>query len=109
MARTPPQTPPSFDRRRRVRPTPMCGAVVALGLATLWPAGSAHAARSCDEWSASVSVVEGHVEVRRSATTAWVALAAGDRVCTDDSVRVDASSRVTLLLSDGGTIKLDEH
>src|SRR5204863_1113918 len=109
MACTPPQTPPSFERRRRFRSVHIGGVVVVLGLAALWPATSAYAARSCDEWSASVSVVEGRVEVRRSATTAWVPLAAGDRVCTDDLVRVDASSRVTLLLSDGGTIKLDEH
>ena len=87
----------------------MRGAFAIIGLAALWPLDPAHAARTCDEWSASVSVVEGRVEVRRSATTAWVGLAAGDRVCTDDLVRVDRSSRAILLLSDGGTIKLDEH
>jgi Tfp pilus assembly protein PilF len=86
----------------------MCGAVAIVGLAGLWP-HAARAARSCEQWSVEVSVVEGRVEARRSATTAWVALAAGDRVCTDDLVRVDSSSRATLVLPDGGTIKLDER
>ena len=65
--------------------------------------------RSCDEWSAAVSSVEGRVEVRRSATSAWVALAAGERVCTGDSVRVESSSRATLILPDGGVLRLDEY
>jgi Tfp pilus assembly protein PilF len=86
----------------------MGGAVAIIGLAASWP-NTSYAARSCDEWSATVSVIEGRVEVRRSETTTWAALAAGDRVCTDDLVRVESSSRVTLLLDDGGTIKLDEH
>jgi len=89
--------------------TPRWGAIAILGVGALSHFDSAYAGRSCEEWSAAVSVVEGRVEVRRNETTAWVALAAGDRVCTDDLVRVDGSSRVTLLLSDGGTIKLDEH
>jgi Tfp pilus assembly protein PilF len=89
--------------------TPTWGAVAIVGVTGLWRVDPAYAARSCEEWSAEVSVVEGRVEVRRSATTDWVALTAGDRVCTDDLVRVDASSRATLLLSDGGTIRLDEH
>lgn len=110
MACTPPQTPPSHNRRRRVVSfTPRWGAIAILGVGGLSHVDSAHAARSCEEWSAAVSVVEGRVEVRRNATNTWVPLAAGDRVCTDDLVRVDGSSRVTLLLSDGGTIKLDEH
>ncbi len=73
-----------------------------MGLLGLWPLSNAQAARSCEEWSAEVSSVEGRVEIRRSATSAWVALAAGERVCTDDSVRVGSSSRATLVLPDGG-------
>src|SRR5262245_51959498 len=110
MACTPPQTPPSHSRRRRaVWSAPSWGAAAILGVAGLSHVKPALAARSCEAWSAAVSVVEGRVEVRRSTTTTWVALAAGDRLCTDDLVRVDGASRVTLLLSDGGTIKLDEH
>src|SRR6188508_297499 len=55
-----------------------------------------------------VSSIEGLVEVRRTATAVWVALAAGERVCTDDSVRVGRSSRATLVLPDGGDLRLDE-
>src|SRR5688572_88753 len=109
MALTPPQAPVSRNVRRRIRSSPMLGAVASLGLAALCPIGDAYAARSCEAWSAEVSVVEGRVEVRRSATTAWVALAAGDRVCTDDLIRVESSSRATLVLPDGGTLKLDER
>jgi Tfp pilus assembly protein PilF len=80
-----------------------------LGLASLWAPNWAYAARSCDEWSAEVSSVEGLVEIRRSATSSWVALAAGERVCTEDSVRVARSSRATLILPDGGDLRLDEQ
>jgi Tfp pilus assembly protein PilF len=81
-----------------------------VGLMGLWPLCDAQAARSCDEWSAEVSSVEGRVEVRRSATTTWVALAAGERVCTDDSIQVGSSSRAMLVLPDGGgPLRLDEH
>ena len=108
MACTPPQTPSSRSwRRRLVRSTPAFGAVATLGFASLLAPAWAYAARSCDEWSAEVSSVEGLVEIRRSATSAWVALAAGERVCTEDSVRVARSSRATLILPDGGDLRLD--
>ncbi len=102
MARTPPQTPPCrWPRRRATRSVPVCRAAI-IGLVGLWPLCDAQAARSCEEWSAEVSSVEGRVEIRRSTTSAWVTLAAGERVCTDDSVRVGSSSRATLVLPDGG-------
>ena len=102
MARTPPQTPPCrWPRRSGARSTPVCRAAI-VGLVGLWPLCDAQAARSCEEWSAEVSSVEGRVEIRRSTTSVWVTLAAGERVCTDDSVRVGSSSRATLVLPDGG-------
>jgi len=108
MACTPPQTSPFFRRRRTVPSHPTCGAVAILALAGIWLPEAAQAARSCEDWSAEVSSVEGVVEVRRTATAVWVALAAGERLCTDDSVRVGRSSRATLLLPDGGDLRLDE-
>ena len=103
MARTPPQKQPYRCRAtRRGRSPPVCRTAAIIGLVGLWPLCNAQAARSCDEWSAEVSSVEGRVEIRRSATSTWVALAAGERVCTDDSVRVESSSRATLILPDGG-------
>jgi Tfp pilus assembly protein PilF len=38
-----------------------------------------------------------------------VSLSAGERVCTDDTLRLDGGSRALLVLPDGGTIRLDEH
>ncbi len=110
MARTPPQTLLCRRPRRRGIPSvPVCRTAM-VGLMGLWPFCDAQAARSCDEWSAEVSSVEGRVEIRRSATATWVALAAGERVCTDDSIQVGSSSRATLVLPDGGgPIRLDEH
>ena len=103
MARTPPQTQPCrCPRRRGGRPTAVRRAVSILGLIALWPVFPAEAARSCEQWSAEVSSIEGRVEVRRTGSPTWIALAAGDRVCTDDSVRVGGSSRATLVLPDGG-------
>ena len=110
MARTPPKTPPSRNPRGWVaRFAPIHPALAIVGVATLLPVADARAERSCEEWSAEVTSVEGRVQVRRSATSAWVGLAAGERVCTDDAVRVEGSSRVTLVLPDGGDIRLDEH
>src|SRR5262245_41248004 len=108
MARTPPQTPPSLTGRRRlVLSAPMRG-VALLGLAGVCLPGVAQAGRSCAEWSAEVSSVEGLVEIRRTATAVWTALGPGERVCTEDSVRVGRSSRATLVLPDGGDLRLDE-
>ena len=47
--------------------------------------------------------------MRRSDTAAWVALATGERVCTGDALRSDSSSRATMTLPDGGTLRLDEN
>ena len=110
MAGTPPQISPArYARLLATRYVPLCRPLAILGLAGLWPIGDAHAARNCEAWSAEVSAIEGRVEIRRSATTNWVALAAGDRVCTGDSLQADASSRATLVLPDGGVVRLDER
>jgi len=110
MARTPPQTPPHGNMRRpAARLAPVYRALALAGLAGAYPIGHAYAARSCDDWSAEVASVEGRVEVHRSSTSMWAPLAAGERVCTDDSVRVDGASRALLVLPDGGAIRLDEH
>jgi tetratricopeptide (TPR) repeat protein len=81
--------------------------VAALG--ALWPLGDAHAARSCEEWSAEITAVEGRVEVRRAEQRDWGVLSTGQRVCSGDAIRSDSSSRATLTLPDGGTIRLDEN
>jgi len=109
MARTPPLTPSRRSRRPETRSATVYGALALAVLAVLYPARPARAARTCDEWSAEVASVEGRVEVLRSATTTWVPLAAGERVCTDDSVRTNAASRAMLVLPDGGDMRLDEH
>jgi Tfp pilus assembly protein PilF len=110
MAHTPPKTPPSCHPRGWVaRLAPIRRVLAIVGVATLLPVGNAEAARSCEEWSAEVTSVEGRVQVRRGATSVWMALGAGDRVCTDDTVRVEGSSRATLVLPDGGDMRLDEN
>jgi Tfp pilus assembly protein PilF len=77
-------------------------------LACLLPL-TAEAARSCDEWSAEISAVEGRAEVRRDAATGWTALGTGDRVCSGDSLRTLGASRVTITLPDHSTLRLDEQ
>ena len=110
MARTPPKTPPfCYPRGRVAGIAPIRRALAIVGVAALLPVANAEAARSCEEWSAEVTSVEGRVQVRRNTGSAWVALAAGDHVCTDDTVRVESSSRATLVLPDGGDIRLDEN
>ena len=53
--------------------------------------------------------VEGRVEVRRSDNQDWVPLATGEHVCSGDALRTQSSSRATITLPDGGTLKLDEN
>ncbi len=111
MARTPPQTPPhGWPPRWGTRSALIRRTAAIAALVVLWPLCDAHAARSCDDWSAEVSSVEGRVEIRRRTASAWVGLAVGDRVCTDDSVRVGGASRATLVLPDsGGPLRLAEN
>lgn len=110
MARTPPQA----DTPRQLACTACrylagtaCSSIAFVTLATLWPLAEARAARSCDEWSAAVTAVEGIAELRRSASRDWLALTTGDRACSGDAIRTHSSSRVTITLPDGGTLKLD--
>ena len=39
---------------------------LALVSVAAWPAGQALAERSCDEWSATITAVEGNAELRRN-------------------------------------------
>lgn len=83
--------------------------VVVVCVLGVWPDTDAAAARSCDEWSAEVAAVEGRAELQRSGRTDWEPLARGERVCSDDTLRVQAASRVTLVLPDDSTLRLDER
>ncbi|HUQ50587.1 MAG TPA: FecR domain-containing protein, partial [Gammaproteobacteria bacterium] len=75
----------------------------------MWPTRDIYAQRSCDQWHADVTAVEGRVEVRRVARQTWAVLATGERVCSGDTLRSAASSRATFTLIDGTTLSLDEH
>jgi tetratricopeptide (TPR) repeat protein len=79
-------------------------------LASLWPLhGSAQTARSCEQWFADITAVEGRVELRRLAEPNWTTLTTGERVCSGDALRSDPSSRATITLIDGTTLRLDEN
>ena len=99
-----PRGQPPIPRRQRLSPTRL-----ALAIACLLPAAGAHAARSCEEWSADLTAVEGAVEVQRLDTREWVAVATGDRLCTGDSVRAQAASRAMVTLPDRSTFRVAEH
>ena len=77
MARLPPQR--LWPRRARLRAA-RASRTVAYGLLCLMPLAAARAARSCEDWSAEITAVEGRAEVLRSAATQWLALASGDRL-----------------------------
>ena len=75
MARTPPQaaSPRHHQRTARRRVTTTCGARLDAGCARLSvAAGNAHAQRTCEQWSADITAVEGRVEVRRRDNPNWV-------------------------------------
>ena len=113
MAPSPPQTAAPrrpFRRAHRLylsAPTRHLLAIAVIG--ALWPLRAAHAQRTCEQWSADITAVEGHVEVLRDEERDWVALSTGERVCSGDALRSESSSRATLTLPDGGTIRLDEN
>jgi tetratricopeptide (TPR) repeat protein len=113
MAHTPPHaaSPHHYRHAARRRVATASGhASTLVVLAFLWPACSAHAQqRTCDQWSADITAVEGRVEVRRRDNPNWVALTTGDRVCTGDALRSQSSSRATITLPDGGTLRVDEN
>jgi Tfp pilus assembly protein PilF len=109
MAGTPPQTTPHRARRSAGHWVGLSRPVALFGFAALWPLGDAHAARTCAEWSAEAVSVEGRIEIRRSNSTEWVELAAGEQVCTGDVLQSRTASRATLMLPDGNTFRLDEH
>jgi Tfp pilus assembly protein PilF len=113
MAPPPPQTtsPRRFPRRAsEVRLATFARGVLTLAvIAALWPARDSYAQRSCEEWFADVTAVEGVVEVRRQGGRDWAALASGARVCSGDALRSEPSSRATITLIDGTTLRLDEN
>ncbi len=83
---------------------------LALFVAASWFAFGALAERSCAEWSAELTAVEGVVEVLAfGGTPEWLVVASGHRVCTGDTIRIDAASRATLKLPDESTFRLAEH
>ena len=106
MARSPPQRPwPGYSR---LRMTWASSRKLIVGLVCLLPL-AAEAARSCDEWSAEITAVEGKAEVQRNATAGWTALVTGERVCSGDSIRTLGASRATIRLPDRSTLRLDEQ
>ena len=110
MARPPPQT--TLPRRLPLHVFRLQSLVSACALAlavAVWPTGELHAARSCEEWFAEITTVEGRVEVLRAAEQTWTRLATGARVCSGDKVRSETSSRATITLIDGTTLRLDEN
>jgi tetratricopeptide (TPR) repeat protein len=108
MAGTPPQTLPPRSPRRPADRSARHRLLAIAGVAAFCPLGAARAAPTCEAWSAEVSSVEGRVDIRRSATSHWVALAAGEHICRGDLVHVEDASRATFVLPDGGVFKLDE-
>ena len=109
MACTPPQARCPHSPARRHSTDAVGRSLALVAVASWWPVGEAYAARSCEEWSADITTVEGRVEVRRSDNQGWVPLSAGEHVCTGDALRTQSSSRATITLPDGGTLTLDEN
>jgi Tfp pilus assembly protein PilF len=110
MARPPPQTAsPRWLRRRAARPDFRASACTLVLAAAVCPVRDVHAGRSCEQWFADITTVEGRVEVLREAEQSWAQLATGARVCSGDKLRSETSSRATITLIDGTTLRLDEN
>lgn len=103
---------PALPRSRNVRLQQFSSvpARLALPVVVACLAFGAQAQRSCEAWSAKLTAVEGVVEVLvYDRGPDWLPAATGHRVCTGDSIRVDAASRATLTLPDESALRLAEH
>jgi len=67
------------------------------------------AAASCDEWFVVVSAVEGHAELQRSETSAWLPVENGDRLCANDTLRVDVAGNALLTMPDESLLRIGEN
>lgn len=88
---------------------PVATAIATLALLWLAPIAPALAARSCEEWSAEITALDGVAEILRSGSQSWVRLALGDRVCSGETINVQAASRVTATLPDETQLRFNEH
>ena len=108
MGRSPPQRSlPAPSGAHVARPSAW-HAVAAAACLWLGPL-SAQTARSCEDWSAEITTVEGRAEMQRGQGSEWAPLAAGERACTGYALHTFAASRVTITLPDGSTQRIDEN
>jgi tetratricopeptide (TPR) repeat protein len=82
---------------------------LALSLLLLWPADRVSAQPSCDDTSARIVSIEGHVESRRTDDTQWKAVKLDDIYCPGDEVRTLDHSRASFILKNETVIRLDQN
>ena len=77
-----------------------------VAIALLLAAGSS---RACEAWVARLASARGVVEAQVEADGPWRAARAGDRFCSDVSVRVGAASSAVLELANQTVVRLSEQ
>jgi tetratricopeptide (TPR) repeat protein len=74
-----------------------------------WALPAWAAAPKCPDWVGIVVSAQGSVEVRRSTSLVWGAVALDDRLCGGDAVRVGDRARAAILLRTDAVLRLDEN
>jgi len=82
--------------------------ICAVLLTTLfYPAVSS--AKTCDQWVAKVTSVQGTVEVKKADETQWEAAKLNDTYCAGDVIRVAENSRADIALVNQPVLRLDQN
>ena len=82
--------------------------ICAVFLTTLfYPAVSS--AKTCDQWVAKVTSVQGTVEVKKAGETQWQAAKLNDTYCAGDVIRVAENSRADIALVNQPVLRLDQN
>ncbi len=65
-------------------------------------------AEPCDPWAAKLVSVQGEAMVKRQAQNDWTPIGFDQLICMGDTLRVGQNSRVSVLLSGEGLIRVDQ-
>jgi Tfp pilus assembly protein PilF len=108
MGRSPPQRSSPARAQAHV-PSPLAWNAVAAAVCLWLGPLAAQTPRSCEDWSAEITTVEGRAEMQREEGSEWAPLSTGERACTGYTIHTFAASRVTIRLPDGSTERVDEN
>jgi tetratricopeptide (TPR) repeat protein len=70
---------------------------------------AASAAAGCETTAGRLATAEGRVEIQRSGTVDWQAVALNSELCQGDTVRAGPRSRATVVLANQAVLRIDQN